>query len=115
MEESVKGRRGARISDLFIVTAVVAAFAMHAMLGFTALSLTLFAVWNRPDYFRFWVCGMAGFSTGVLLSGIYDLQFFAMLRGETITWGGGLLAGTLVSLVVFLWPLQAMPEDRRVQ
>ncbi len=62
VEDLQVGRRlrdHVRLSDLFVVTSVFAAFAAtpvfrSALPGFVALSLTLLAVWNRPIVFRFW-------------------------------------------------------------
>ncbi|MGN6135829.1 MAG: hypothetical protein ACTHOU_15180 [Aureliella sp.] len=109
-------RRGcARLSDLFIVTGVFAAFAATptvrtALPGFIALSLTLLAVWNRPLVFRIWACGMLGFGTGMFLAGVYHLQGFFLQPAETIGWGGGIVVGTLAAIVMFIGPL-AMNSD----
>lgn len=107
---------GARISDLFVVTAVAAGFAAHGMLGFIALSFTFLAVWNRPLYFRFWACGMLGFGTGVMLAGVYGLQFYGMQQAELVGWGSGLVVGTIATITMFLGPLsiRSVEEKQRV-
>lgn len=77
----------ARVSDLFIVTAVFAAFAAtpalgSALLGFIALSFTLLAVWNRPLVFRIWACCMIGLGMGMFLAGVYDLKGAYLQQAE---------------------------------
>lgn len=104
---------GARLSDLFVVTAVAAGFATHGMLGFIALSFTVLAVWNRPLYFRFWACGMLGFGTGVMLAGVYNLRFYGMQQAELVGWGGGIVVGTVATIVMFLGPLSIRSVEEK--
>ena len=107
----------ARISDLFVLTTVVAAFAAtptfrSAVPGFFALSLTFFAVWNRPLVFRVWACGMIGFGTGMFLAGVYELQGFYLQRAEIIGWGGGIVLGTTSAIFLFIGPLAVKDEKQ---
>lgn len=119
MEEGLKPKKlrdQVRLSDLFVVTAVVAAFAAtpafrSALPGFIALSLTFLAVWNRPLVFRFWACGMIGLGTGLFLAGVYELQGFYLERAETVGWGGGLVLGTLTAIALFIGPLAIRNGD----
>jgi hypothetical protein len=99
-----------RISDLFVVTAVVAAFVTHELIGsllpgLVALCLTLIAVWNRPLIFRFWICGMLGFGMGMFAAGVYDLVNFPMPRAEIVGWGAGIVVGTIAATILFIGPL----------
>lgn len=106
----IRSRASLRISDLFVATAVVAAFAIYPVihsvqLGFIALCLTLIAVWDRPLIFRFWACGMLGFGTGMFVAGVYDLANFPMPRAEIVGWGAGIVIGTIAAIILFPGPL----------